>query len=84
MKQHTKTEELHYKMENISFSIQTSLIMTNLTNYILHIVKELCRPHKIEFHIQGDGGGAMFWSYRVSKGFGYDTNITNGSIDLVI
>ena len=45
---------------------------------------ELCRPHKIEFHVQGDGGGAMFWSYRVSKGFGYDINIINGSIDLVI
>jgi hypothetical protein len=42
------------------------------------------RPHKIESHVQGDGGGVMFLSCKTSKGSGYGTNINNGLIDSAI
>ena len=36
MKQHTKAEELYYKMENISFTVYPNfLIMTDLNKHIL-------------------------------------------------
>ena len=38
-------------------------------------------PHQMESHVQGDGGGVMFWSCITSKGPGYGITIIDGSID---
>ena len=44
MKQHTEAKELYYKKKKHLFYIQTSLVMTNLNEYIfiyLHIQSNL-------------------------------------------
>jgi hypothetical protein len=38
-------------------------------------------PHQMESHVQGDGGGVMFWNCITAKGPGYGTTIIDGSID---
>ena len=38
-------------------------------------------PHQMEPHVQGFGGGVMFWSCITATGPGYGTTIINGSID---
>ncbi|KAG2210656.1 hypothetical protein INT46_011556 [Mucor plumbeus] len=38
-------------------------------------------PHQMEPHVQGYGGGVMFWSCITATGPVYGTTIINGSID---
>jgi hypothetical protein len=38
----------------------------------------------MEPHVQGDGGGVMFWSCITEKGPGYGTTIIDGLIDLSV
>jgi hypothetical protein len=37
-------------------------------------------PHQIEPHVQVDDGSVIFWNCITTKGLGYDTTISEGSV----
>ena len=38
-------------------------------------------PHQTEAHVQGDGGGVVFWGMITAEGPSYGNTITKGSVD---
>ena len=42
---------------------------------------ETLRSHQVEPHVQGDGGGVIFWSCMAAKEPGYGATIIDGTVN---
>ncbi|KAG2204898.1 hypothetical protein INT46_009851 [Mucor plumbeus] len=66
-----------------AFFDQTRVNMwgSNGNSYYWSDASGILLPHQIEPLVQGDDGSVIFWSCITAKGLGYDTTISEGSVN---